>query len=105
MTSSAKLSEALLQAVDAAFLVLGEIVGTAIYKCLGRRYQLKREEIPEKVDTFHSALQDMLGAGSEVMENLIAESFCSRLGLDFSRHDGWTLVDYVNHAKETNMHG
>ena len=34
------------------------------------------------------------------MEKLIAKNLYRRLELNFTQHDGWTLVDYVNHAKE-----
>jgi hypothetical protein len=92
-------------AVDEALLVPGEIVRTAIYDRIERSYQLRREEIPEKLETFHQALQDLLGAGAKVMEKLIAKSLYRRLKLNFTQHDGWTLVDYVNHAKETKRDG
>jgi len=91
----------LLESVDESLLVPGEIVRAAIYERLERSYQLKREEIPEKLLTFHEALQDLLGASSRVMEKMITKNLYSRLSLDFAQHDGWTLVDYVNHAKET----
>ena len=99
MASSVELEETLLQAVDEALLVPGEIVRTAIYERIERSYQLRREEIPEKVETFHRALQELLGVGGKVMEKLIVRNLYRRLGLSFENHDGWTLVDYVNHAK------
>ena len=92
-------------AVDEALLVPGEIVRTAIYERIERSYQLKREEIPDHLETFHQALQDLLGAGGKVMEKLIAKSLYRRLKLNFTQHDGWTLVDYVNHAKEAKRSG
>ena len=103
MASSAELKETLLQAVDEALLVPGEIVRTAIYERIERSYQLRRQEIPEKLETFHRALQDLLGAGDKVMEKLIARSLYRRLKLNFTQHDGWTLVDYVNHAKKAQV--
>ena len=86
-------------AVDEALLVPGEIVRTAIYERIERSYQLRREEIPDHLETFHQALQDLLGAGGKVMEKLIARGLYRHLGLSFTEHDGWTLIDYVNHAK------
>jgi len=75
-------------------------VRTAIYERIERSYQLKREEIPEKLKTFQLALEDLLGESAKVMEKIIAKSLYRRLKLSFTQHDGWTLVDYVNHAKE-----
>ena len=89
----------LVLAVDEALLVPGEIVKTAIYERVERSYQLRRGEIPEKLETFHRALRDLLGEGGKVMEMLIVRNLYRRLGLSFEKHDGRTLVDYVNHAK------
>lgn len=48
----------------------------------------------------------MLGVGAtKVMEKLVAKNLHSRLELSFTQHDGWTLVDYVNHAKEAKRDG
>jgi hypothetical protein len=105
MPRRAELGEALLEAVDHGLMVPGEIVRTAIYERLERSYQLKREEIPERLGDFQVALQDLLGKGATVMEKLIAKNLYSHLGLSFRERDGWTLVDYVNHAKEAKRDG
>jgi len=103
MTGSSGLKEALLHAIDDGLAVPGEIVRTAIYDRIERSYQLRREEIPEKVEIFHKALQDLLGASAKVMERVIARNLYSRLGLDYVAHENWTLVDYVNHAKKARV--
>jgi len=100
LAHSLELEMALLKSVDESLLVPGEIVRAAIYERLERSYQLKRDEIPEKLSAFHEALGDLLGAGGKVMERLIAKSLYRRLSLNFAQRDGWTLVDYVDHAKE-----
>jgi hypothetical protein len=105
MGQPANLEKILLEAVDEGLLVPGEIVRAAIYERLERSYQVKRGEIPEKLETFHRALQDLLGAGGKVMEKLIAKSLYRRLELNFTQHDGWTLIDYVNHAKGAKRDG
>ena len=99
MAQPADPGEALIQAVDHGLLVFGEIVRTAIYERIERSYQIRREEIPEKVEIFHDALQDLLGTSAKVMERLIAKDFCSRLGLNFAENENWTLVDYVSYAR------
>jgi hypothetical protein len=98
LAPSRDVADSLVQAVDEALLVPGEIVRAPIYERVKRRYQVRREEIPEKLETFHQALQELLGAGGKVMERLIARNLYRRLGLCFEKHDDWTLVDYVNHA-------
>jgi len=103
MGQPANLEKILLEAVDEGLLVPGEIVRAAIYERLERSYQVKRGEIPETLESFHLALEALLGEGAKVMEKLIAKSLYRRLELNFTQHDGWTLVDYVNHAKEVRI--
>ena len=100
MGDSAAFREVLLQAIDDALLVTGEVVRAAIYDRLQRTHQIRREEIPEKLDLFHTALRDLLGAGCEILERLIAKNLYRRLSLDFSGHEDWTLLDNVEHAKK-----
>jgi len=100
MPESPRFSDVLLQAVDQALLVPGEIVRAAIYERIERSYQLKREEIPEKLPAFQNALQELLGAAAKVMEKLIAKNLYSRLGIEFAEHADWTLVEYVDYAKK-----
>jgi len=105
MRQSIDLGKVLLEAVDEGLLVPGEIVRAAIYERLERSYQVKRGEIPEKLETFQLALEDLLGKSAKVMEKLIAKSLYRRLELNFIQHDGWTLIDYVNHAKGAKRDG
>ena len=105
MIESSGLKEALLHAIDDGLAVPGEIVRTAIYDRVERSYQLRREETPEKLEAFHRALEDLLGESAKVMEKLIAKKLYSHLGLGFTHRDGWTLVEYVNHAREVKRDG
>ena len=100
MRRPAELDETLLQAVDDGLLVLGQGLRMAIYKRIESTYQVRREDIPDKLLTFHRALQDLLGSGAKMMERLIARDLYSRLGLDFIEHDDWTLIDFMHYAKK-----
>jgi KaiC/GvpD/RAD55 family RecA-like ATPase len=101
-TEPASVEGALLDAIDNGLLALGEVVRDTIYDRFDRKYQLKREEIPEKLDIFHKALQGMLGAGSTVIETQIAKIFDKKLNLEFTENINWTIVDYFDSAKRTN---
>jgi len=104
MTRYAELDESLLQAVDDGLLTLGKIARAAIYERVHASYQVKHEEIPEKLLIFHKALQDLLGSGAKTVEKLIAKNLYNRLGLKFTQHDSWTLIDYANHARTVERH-
>jgi predicted amino acid racemase len=95
----AEFKDILLNAVDYGLLVLGEIVRKAIYERLESSYQVKRAEIPENLESFHVALAGLFGRRGSVVERLIARRLYSKLRLTFEEHQNWTLVDYVNHAK------
>ncbi len=92
-------NNALLAAVDYGLLALGEVVRATIYTRIEERYQVKREEIPEKLDTFHKALQELLGGGAEILKRLIVKSLYSTLKLKLPENESWTFVEYVQNAK------
>jgi len=95
-----RFNEVLLKAVDDGLAMLGETVRHAIYYHVERSSRIKREEIPERLETFHRALEDLLRAGGNVVEKMIARSLYGKLGLDFEEHENWTLVDYVSYTKK-----
>jgi len=90
----------LLHAIDDGLAVPGEIVRTAIYDRIERSYQLRREEIPEKLPTFHKALEDLLGASAKVMEKVIAKNLYNQVGIEFTPKKDWTIMDYVKHIEK-----
>jgi len=98
-TTPALVTTALLDAVDYGLLAPGKIVRATIYGHIEESYQIRREEIPDHLDTFYKALQELLGKGAEVLRRLIVKNLYSRLDLEFTEHDNWTLVDYVHHAR------
>ena len=79
--------------------MLGESVRGAIYYHVERTFQVKREEIPKRLEAFHEALQGILGEGVTVVEKLIAKNLYARLGLQFEQYGRATLIDYVNRVK------
>ncbi len=92
---------ALLEAVDEGLLIIGDGVGHVIYHHVERSFNVRREEIPEKLDLFQKGLEALLGVGARVPEKLIARKLYDKLGVSFEEHEGWTLVDYVNRARST----
>lgn len=96
----AEFKDILLNAVDHGLLVLGEIVRKTIYERLESSYQVKRADIPEKLESFHMGLTGLFGRRADVVERLIARKLYGKLRLTFGEHEDWTLVDYVNHAKK-----
>jgi len=98
--AGATIKLALLEAVDYGLLALGEIARATVYERIEKSYEVKREEIPDKLDTFHRALQELLGKGAGIVKRLIVKNLYSRLHLEFTEHEDWTLADYVHYANK-----
>ena len=98
--ATACIRKALLDAVDYGLLAGGEIVRATIYQRMEEQYHVRREDIPDKLDAFYGALQDMLGASAESIKRLITKSLYRSLDLKFTEQRNWTLVDYVHYAKK-----
>jgi hypothetical protein len=90
--------KALLKAVDDGLLVIGESARDALLYHMERSFGIRHQEIPERLEGFHEALGDLLGAGARVVETLIAKNLYDALGLNFEGHENWTIIDYVSYA-------
>jgi hypothetical protein len=97
----AEFRQILLEAVDYGLMVLGEIVRQTIYGRIEKDHGIKRAEIPERLEAFHTALGSVLGVSAKTVERLIAKNLYQRLGLNFTPRPEWTLIEYVDHAKTT----
>jgi hypothetical protein len=86
MIPSAQLRTILLEAVDAGLGLLGVLGRKLTYEVLEERAQLRREEIPQKMELFHRTLQ--------------AEILYQKLDIGFTWHPSRTLVDYVNELQQ-----
>ena len=91
--------KALLEAVDEAFLYLGEGVRRTLYSYLEKHHGLTREEVPLKLEAFDKGLRSVFGEGASVLAGMIARRLYGRLGLPFEERTGWGLRDYVERAK------
>lgn len=105
MTSTKRQDSTILNAVDEGLTGLGENVRDTIYYHVETKFQVRREEIPERLEAFHQALEGLLGEGAKTVEKMIARSLFKRLGLNFEEHDDWTLINYVDYAKKAGRHG
>jgi hypothetical protein len=91
-SADASVRSALLDAVDYGLLALGEIVRDTIYQCIEESHQVRREEIPDNLDTFYMALKELLGQEAESIKRLIMKHFFSRFGVTFTEREPWTSI-------------
>jgi hypothetical protein len=92
-------NQLILEAIDEGLSILGgDPVKRAFYYHLEKRANIKRSEIPDKLEAFHGALASLFFDGSVTLERRISRHLYERLGLEFPTDDGWTITDYVREA-------
>jgi hypothetical protein len=96
--NSENFKKVLFEAVDNGLLTLGESPRCAIYFRLEKNWQLKKEEIPQKVEKFLEGLENIFGPGSRVVEKVIVEDLYKKLGLEFEEKMNFEFQDYVKQA-------
>jgi hypothetical protein len=110
MVENAKLSdkfdELLLQAIDKTMkYIMGEGNAAIFYRYLEAKYCIK-EEIPQKLEFFSSALRDLIGIGQMlgaacILEETIAETLALKLGENFAEKRPIDFVGCIKRLKET----
>ena len=105
---SDKFDDLLLLSIDETMkYVLGEANTAIIYRYLEAN-SCSKEEIPQKLELFSSALRDLIGNGPGqmlgtacILEETIAETFAFKLGEIFRERHPFDFVGYINRLKET----
>jgi len=72
-------SNILLQAIDEAFLSLGESVKTSIYFHLEHSMGIEKQSIPSRIDDFQNALEKLFGIGTRHLEILLIKSLYEKI--------------------------
>lgn len=94
----------LLEAVDSAFSSLGDSARQSIYFHLEKKFDIKRDEIPGRVDDFDHGLERIFGAGTRFLEVLIMRKLYEEMGskgriLKLGQGKEFKFVDYVKAAE------
>ena len=92
-------NEILLQAVDLSFLSLGEKTRFAVYHYLETRYALSKQEIPDKIEDFVDALEQIFGAGAPRLLILIMKHIKEKVNADYKWNGPKWLVPDLNFVK------
>jgi len=71
----------LLAAIDEALSSLGESVKTSIYFHLEETFNIKRWEIPLRINDFSNALEKILGIGARHLEILFMKNLHAKIGV------------------------
>jgi len=93
----------LLEAVDEGLSSLGESSKQAIYFHLKISFNLKRHEIPHKIEDFADAIEKIFGLGANFLEILIMKRLYEKTGRVFKWPESkdFTFTEYVAVAKRS----
>jgi hypothetical protein len=69
----------LLQAIDESLSSLGESSRQAIYYHLEKRFAIKKEQIPNKIEPFEDALKRIFGIGADFIKTLIMKRLSEKV--------------------------
>jgi hypothetical protein len=97
----------LLRVIDETLrFALGKINTRIVFDYLEKK-SCTFSEIPRKLPIFSGALRELVGSGrgqilgaAPILERVIAEIFCLRLGMEFDKGEGIVLVDCIEKMKE-----
>ena len=79
--------------------VLGERPRKAVFSSLERRFHIKREEIPERLEDFQKALGELFGNGAPVVTRAVARRLCRRVGIPYYERSDYDFKMYVEDCK------
>ena len=89
----------LLEAVDEGLSVLGQAGKTSIYINLEGLFNIRKTEIPNKIEDFSNALHRIFGLGAPQMEILIMKKLQEKVGERNKLDDQIRLASNLTFAK------
>ena len=102
-SSSRSFNEIVCQSVDKTLEeLLGPRVLPVLYKYLGDKFGVSRDELPYRIDTISAVLENTFGVkGASVVEWKVAKSLYDKILLSFDNEQHLRLKDYITIARET----
>jgi hypothetical protein len=93
----------LLEAVNKGLSSLGESSKQAIYFHLEKSFNVKKQEIPFKIEAFANGIEKIFGLGANFLETIIVKSLYGKIGEVFEWHESTdlTFTEYVAMAKRS----
>ncbi len=90
----------LLEAVDKGLSFLGDSAKHSLYYHLKGSHGIEKNEIPDKIEEFEAALNDIFGFGSKILLIKIMEKLHKKVGLKIKITNGEELkfTEYVKAA-------
>lgn len=92
----------LMEAIDEGLSMVGESPRKAIYFHLEKSFNIKKKEIPDKVEVFEEAMEKIFGSGADFLEVLIMKRLYEKVGgeLECADASDFDFSKYVNSVKK-----
>jgi len=75
--------ELLLESIDDGLSILGDSTKQAVYVCLQKTYGIKKQDIPNKIQRFTHAIEQIFGPGAKLLQIQIMKQLYQRIGHAF----------------------
>jgi len=93
----------LLEAVDEALFAMGKSSKQTIYSHIEQAFNIKRRDIPNKLDEFANAIEKLFGLGANCLKILIMKSLYEKVGRTVELRDAedFQFTAYVAAIKQS----
>jgi hypothetical protein len=89
-----KFENVLIETIDETFSTLGENVKNSIYFHLKQKFMISRQDIPDKIDDFSDALEQIFGLGAKSLQILIMAKLQKKIGSHYKwEGPAWLVPD------------
>lgn len=91
----------LLEAVDEALSSLGNSAKQTTYIYLEKNFNIKKQDIPNKIDRFANAIEKIFGNGAKILEIQIMKNLHKKIGHNFEyfpKESDLLFTEYVEAA-------
>ena len=90
--------EVLLEAVDEALSSLGDSSKRAVYYHLEKDFDISRQDIPNKIEEFASALEEIFGPGTRLLEIQMMRRLYEKVGPAFKHFPEGDDLEFTGYA-------
>ncbi len=94
----------LLEAIDETLSSLGDSSKRAIYFYLERNFSIDKQDIPNKIEEFTNAIENIFGNGAKILEIQIMEHLYKNTGSTFEYSPEKSDLFFADYTKAVRIH-
>lgn len=95
--------EVILEAIDECFSWIGEKEKESIYFFLEIKYNIKKQEIPYRIDDFAEAIDDIFGIGAKLLEIRIMKNLYSKMEYISPHFHAQESLEFTKYVEATRI--